>query len=109
MSDSLRRILGVGQGSCASPSIWMAVLDPILWSIAAKFKGFNITTPSGATISQIGDAYVDDAAFLTALHPQGELSQQIVHIAALMGNILQDFERKLYSTGEELSLKIIMT
>ena len=29
-SDELRRILRVGQGSCAAPGILMAVLDPIL-------------------------------------------------------------------------------
>ena len=33
IANALRRILRTGQGSCASPPIWVAVLDPVLWSI----------------------------------------------------------------------------
>ena len=33
-TDQVRRILGTGQGSGASPCIWPAILDTILWSIA---------------------------------------------------------------------------
>ena len=64
-STALRRILGTGQGSCASPSIWVAVLDPILWSIATKYVCFDIKPPAGEQISRLGDAYVDDTALMT--------------------------------------------
>ena len=39
MSDALRRILGVGQGSCAPPAIWMAVLDPHPVLISREISG----------------------------------------------------------------------
>ena len=73
MSNALRRILGVGQGSCASPAIWMAVLDPILWSLAEKFHGFRLESPSGIKINRIGDAYVDDVV-LTLTHPNEQMN-----------------------------------
>ena len=105
MSTALRMILGVGQGSSASPAIWMAVLNPILWSLAQKFKGFQLESPSGAKITRIGDAYVDDVV-LTMTHPDESLSNknQIKILPALIEAFLQDFEKKLYKTGGELSL-----
>ena len=36
MSNQIRRILGTGQGSGASPCIWILVLDTILRSVAKK-------------------------------------------------------------------------
>ena len=47
MSNALRRILGVGQGSCAAPAIWTVVLDTKLWSVANKYTAFNIKSPTG--------------------------------------------------------------
>ena len=64
MSNAHRQILGTGQGSRASPSIWVAVLDPVLWSIANKYVCFKLTTPDGKEISRIGDTYVDDTALM---------------------------------------------
>ena len=95
----------VEKGSSASPAIWMAVLDPILWSLAEKFQGFKLESPSGIQINRIGDAYVDDVV-LTLTHPDETLSnkKQIETLPALMEAFLQDFERKLYTTGGELSL-----
>ena len=91
-SDELRRILGVGQGSCAAPGIWMAVLDPILWSIANKFACFQMKSPSGKLITRIGDAYVDDAVF-QATHNNPDCSHQelITSLPVLIEEILQDF------------------
>ena len=64
-TNAFRRILGIGQGSCASPSIRVAILDPIIWSLASKYICFHIDTPIQATLDQIGDAYVDDTSLLT--------------------------------------------
>ena len=46
LSTTLRRILGSGQGSGASPCIWTLVLNPILSSVSKKFKCLKIFTPS---------------------------------------------------------------
>ena len=106
MSTSLRRILGVGQGSCASPAIWMAVLDPILLSLANKFHGFKLESPLGISINRIGNAHVDDVVLLISYPTEEEdHSTQIKTLPKLMEAFLQDFERKLYTTGGELLLK----
>ena len=106
MFTTLRRILGVGQGSCASPAIWMAVLDSILWSLANKFHGFKLESLSGISINRIRDAYVDDVVLLMSYPTEEEdHSTQIKTLLKLMEAFLQDFERKLYTTGGELSLK----
>ena len=104
-SNSLRRILGSGQGSGASPCIWTLVLDPILSSVSKKFKCLEILTPSKKTINRIGDAFVDDTAlFLTLTLSEDENEITPEYIATKLQEIAQDFERKLYSTGGSLSL-----
>ena len=50
--------------SGASPCIWLAILDTILWSIAQKYISFQLSGPSGKTISKLGDAYVDDTVLM---------------------------------------------
>jgi len=105
-TDALRRILGTGQGSCASPSIWVAVLDPILWSIATKYTCFQIDTPSHDSIDRIGDSYVDDTSLMaTSAIPATNSPLEEVKLTAHMETMAQDFERKLYSTGGRLNLK----
>ena len=100
MANPLRRILGVGQGSCASPALLMAVLNPILWSLATKIQGFQIESPPGMKMNRIGDAYVDDV-LLTMTHPRENTSHkdEIKTLPALIEAFLQGFERKLYTTG----------
>ena len=44
-STELRWILGMGQGSGASPCIWTAILDTTIWSIAQKHHLFSIQAP----------------------------------------------------------------
>ena len=104
-STTLRRILGSGQGSGASPCIWTFVLDPILSSVSKKFKYLKIFTPSKKTINRIGYAFVDDTALFLIL-TQSEDNNEITpeYIALKLQAIAQDFERKLYSTGGILSL-----
>ena len=63
-TDQVRRILGTGQGSGASPCIWSAILDTILWSVAKKYILFKLSGPTGKTISKLGDVYVDDTALM---------------------------------------------
>ena len=65
-STEIRRILGTGQGSGASPCIWTAILDTILWSIAQKHHLFSIQDSSGRMAEKVGDAYVDDTALMYA-------------------------------------------
>ena len=105
-TDALRRILGTRQGSCASPSIWVTVLDPILWSISTKFTCFQINTPLNKPIDRIGDAYVDDTSLMATSdsHVTNSTAAE-VKLTAHMENIAQDFERKLFSTGGRLNLK----
>ena len=63
-STKIRRILGTGQGNGASPCIWTAILDTILWSIAQKYHLFSVQSPSGKVAEKLGDAYVDDTALM---------------------------------------------
>ena len=105
MSNTLHRILGTEQGSCASLFIWINVLDPVLWSIANKYTCLKIITPAGASIDIIGDTYMDTTAIVcltqdpdfTSPHTAQKLSKFIEEIA-------QEFARKLFSTGGSLSL-----
>ena len=59
MSNKVCRILGIGQGSGASPCIWELVLDTIIWSVATKHTCFKLISLSGINISKVGDAFVD--------------------------------------------------
>ena len=105
-TNALRRILGTGQGSCASPSIWVSVLDPILWSIAVKYSCFQLDTPAGSKISRIGDAYVDDTSLMkTATTEEYNNRASVLQLTTEMEEIAQNFERKLFSTGGSLNLK----
>ena len=63
-TNSIRRILGSGQGSGASPCIWTAILDTILWSVAQKYTCLRITSPTGIITDKVGDPYVDDTALM---------------------------------------------
>ena len=105
-ADATPCVLGTGQGSCASPSIWVPVLDPILWSIATKFTWFQIDTPLNKTIDRIGDAYIDDTALMATSNSHATNSTAAeVKLTAHVENITQYFERKLFSTGGRLNLK----
>ena len=98
-TNAFRRILGTGQCSYASPSIWVAVLDPILWSIAAKYSCFEVDSPNGKTISRIGDAYVDDTP---TIHKRPNPSPLTY---SRHGRNITEFREKLFSTGGRLNLK----
>ena len=65
-----------------------------------KIYGFKLESPSGIKINRIGDAYVDDVV-LTMTNPNEQMDskEQIKTLQALMEAFLQDFERKLYTTG----------
>ena len=105
MSNQLRRILGTGQGLGASPCIWILVLDTILWSVALKHSCFQITSPSGIHTHHVGDAFVDDISIYFLLPPhQDMLHHSPQDLADKIEIIAQDFERKIYSTGGNLSL-----
>ena len=105
MSNQLRRILGTGQGSGASPCIWTLVLDTILWSVALKHSCFQITSPSGTKTHRVGDAFVDDTSIFLLLPPHQDMVRYSPQdLADKIAIIAQDFERKLYSTGGNLSL-----
>ena len=62
-------------------------------------------SPAEKLITRIGDAYVDDAVF-QATHNNPDCSHQelIKSLPVLIEEILQDFERKLYVTGENSPL-----
>ena len=77
-SNEVRRILGVRQGSCAAPGIWMAVLDQVLWSIANKFACFKMESPSGKAITRIRDEYVDNAVFQATLNNPTCSQQELI-------------------------------
>ena len=104
-SNQIRRILGTGQGSGASPCIWTAILDTILWSLAQKHTCYRLQSPSGKIIDRVGDAYVDDTALMYVAQrlPDGTYEKEFA-VSSAIETIAQDFERKLFSTGGELAL-----
>jgi len=74
--------------------------------MAVKYSCFEFETPSGRTISHIGDAYVDDTSLLkTSNSPATNDNAPIGTITREMEAIAQNFERKLFSTGGALNLK----
>ena len=104
-SNSIRRILGSGQGSGASPCIWTAILDTILWSVAQKYMCFYLQSPSGLEVYKVGDAYVDDTALMYVACTNRDGKQDDTEaVRTQIESIAQDFERKLFSTGGELAL-----
>lgn len=109
-SAEIRRILGTGQGNGASPCIWMAILDNILWSIAQKDILFSVQSPSGKEVEKLRDTYVDDTALMyvsqrdvnrNKQETRTKVTEQITHTA-------QDFEKKLICTGGEASFAQIL-
>ena len=105
-TNDRRCILDTGQGSCASLSIWFAVLNPMLLSMAVKYTCFEVKSPSGRHISRIGDAYVDDISMMKTSDSLATNNQQpFIQTTVEMEEIAQNFERKLFSTGGSLNLK----
>ena len=103
MINTLYGILGVGQGSCAAPAIWSAILDTILWSVATKNKAFQMTNPTGKQTERLGDAYVDNTALMaTSQQPTFTTQTQELAATTCMQAIAQNFERKLFTTGGAL-------
>ena len=104
-SDSVRRIIGTGQGSGAFPYIWAAIFDTILWSIAQKHTGYKMKSPSGKVVRKIGDAYVDNTALMYVAQTDTEMKQEErEEVNTEINKMAQDFEKKLFSTGGELAL-----
>ena len=108
LSDQLHRILGVGQGSCAAPSIWTAVLDTILWLVAEKYVAFQMTSPTGQHKERLGYAFVDNIALMANMLPEQNITKDSTikehDMTTHMKKIAQDFERKLFTTGGALAL-----
>ena len=107
MSNALRRILVTSQGSCTSPSIWVAALDldPVLWSIETKYICFKLTILTGTSIDRIGDMYVDKSAPMCLSQDLDfKNKQKILNLNKHMGKIAQDFEKKLFSIGGSFSI-----
>ena len=104
-SDSVRRIIGTGQGSGAFPYIWAAIFDTILWSIAQKHTGYKMKSPSGKKVSELGDVYVDDTALMHVAQIDTDMKQEGREEVIIQKNkMAQDFEKNLFSTGGELAL-----
>ena len=105
MSNQIKRLLGTGYGSGGSPCIWILVLDTILWSVAKKYSCFELKSPTGIDINRIGDAFVDDTSiFFISNSSDNSPEFSPKEIARSIEEIAQDFERKLHSTGGNLSL-----
>lgn len=105
MPNTIRRILGTGQGPGASPCIWTLVLDTILWSVATKYTCFQVTSPTRISINRVGDTFVDDTSiFYISPEHYDDINCTLQQIADKIEEIVQDFEQKLHSTGGNLSL-----
>ena len=105
-TNVIRRILDTGQGSCASPSIWVVVLDPIVWSLAVKYSCFQLDISSGKYINRIGDAYVYATSLMkTVTEEEFNSKASALQLTKEMEEISQNFERKIFSTGGILNLK----
>ena len=80
----------------------MAVLDPILWLIAMKYSCFELDTPSGESVTRIGDAYVDNTFLMIIFSaPATNHPDPPAQLTRKMEEISQNFERKIFSTGGE--------
>jgi hypothetical protein len=109
-STTLRRILGSGQGSGASPCIWTLVLDPILLSVSKKYKCLEIITPTKQHINRLGDAFVDDTTlFLILTQFDDEKIITPEYIAKKLQEIAQDLKKKTpFNWRKPLSTKMFL-
>ena len=83
----------------------IAALDPVLWSIANKYICFRLITPTGAGTDRIGETNIDNSAIVCfSQDPDFTSTKTIQNFNKHMESITQDFERKLFSTGDSLSL-----
>ena len=104
-SNTIRRILGSGQDSGASPCIWTTILDTILWSVAQKQMCFYLESPSGLEVYKVGDEYIDNTALMYVACTDRDRKQDDTEaVRTQIESIAQDFKRKLFSTGGELAL-----
>ena len=105
-STEVCRSLGTGQGSGASPCIWTAILDTMLWLIAQKYHLFSILNPLDRIAEKLGDAYVDNTALMYASQNDmnGNNKENSKEVTEQITRIAQDFEKKLFCTGGELAL-----
>ena len=83
---------------------YVNVLDPIMVSVLKKIICFLIQSPWGTVLHQLGESFVNDTSIFNTnntlsngTHP----NTLILHTQ----KVSQDFERKLYSSGGDLSLQ----
>ena len=96
-------LFGTGQGSGASPSVWLTLVVVLLHTLDRIIPDrMNFSAPSGRTHSQLSDAFVDDTSVgFTSSDPlvsYEDLIQRLEHIA-------QSWEHILHLSGGQLNLK----
>ena len=104
----MRRILGTGQGSGASPCIWISILDITLWPMTQIFQCFYLESQSGTKVKRLGDALLMTRTYVVWRRQIQKTSAKPTPGEELykeMWSIAQDFERKFISNGRELVLQ----
>ena len=103
--NALRQILGTGQESYASPSIWVAVLGPTLLLIATHYFCFEVTSPSVRNIFRIGDAYVEDTFLMKTSDSPVSNNMHVAELTEVIEELAQNFKRNIFSTSISLNLR----
>ena len=98
-------LFGTGQGSGASPAVWLAISTILLASLQRLIqRGMRFSTPSDhISVERMSDSFVDDTQNgLNDAHLPNPLSLE--QLIRNLENMAQTWERLLYSSGGGLEL-----
>jgi hypothetical protein len=98
-------IFGTGQGSCASPALWLAISIILLQALSLSGHGVRFESPTKEwTHERHADAFVDDATLVT--NDQTELQPQTPYtLARNLEHSAQIWRDLLFASGGDLELK----
>ena len=96
-------LFGTGQGSGASPSVWLSLVVILLQTLDRLIPDrVNFSCPSGAvTHKRLADAFVDDTALCFTSSSNETLYEQLV---TKLQHIAQTWENLLFLSGCKLNL-----
>jgi hypothetical protein len=105
-------LYGIGQGSCASPIIWVLLNQLLIMALGEKFDCIKLVYIEGTTHTRPGDSSVDDTttgdtsndvmSLLVDASKQG-LTEEEEKLVAKLETIIQFFLHCLQVTGGDLA------
>ena len=103
MGTIVEPLFGTGQGSGASPSVWLTLVVVLLHTLDRIIPDrMNFSAPSGLSHSRLSDAFVDNTSVGFTSSTSSVSSEDLI---TRLEHIAQSWEHILHLSGGQLNLK----